>query len=76
MNKEQIAKQVLQEIKNIGKVSKVAYFPKKIVLTGQSHISGKNQLLKITRKLSRQYNWEIALKFIYIDGNVNEYLIE
>jgi hypothetical protein len=76
LNKEQIAKQVLQEIKNIGKVSKVAYFPKKIVLTGQSHISGKNQLLKITRKLSRQYNWEIALKFIYIDGNVNEYLIE
>ncbi|OLS16765.1 MAG: Ribonuclease R [Candidatus Heimdallarchaeota archaeon LC_3] len=75
LNREQVAKQVINQLKDI-KVTKVAYFPKKIVLSGQTHISRKNQLLKVTRKLSKQFNWDIVTKFIFIDGNINEYLID
>ena len=62
-SKENIAKQVINALPRDAKVSKIAYFPKKIVFIGQSHISRKNQLLKITRKLSTQFKRDIVLRF-------------
>src|SRR3990172_6808938 len=71
-NREQLAKQVLLLLPKDIKIAKIAYFPKKLLITGQCHISRKELIRNAVSRAEKQFGWQLVPKIIYLEGNSNE----
>ena len=76
LKREQVQSLIQHELPPDVKVSKISFFPKKVIVTGICNNSRKSHIVKIKNRIQSQSGWQIVLKLIYLDGNVDDPIID